>query len=163
MAKLTISLVYLVPLAILASAWAQNRLTPALRIGALILLPVCYAVHWQFLERMSGWPTDLPMPEQFELVAASVVEPNREIGQEGIIYLWIRNRLGEPPRSFELAYTRELHTKIVNAQQRLEDGIRQYGTASAGRESSSSGPTGEGGTKLEIRDATNRILPAKTF
>lgn len=163
MAKLTISLFYLVPLAMLASAWAQGRLTPAIRIGALLLLPVLYVSHWHFLDRMSGWPSDLRIPEQFELVAASVVEPNRTFDREGAIYLWIRNRLGEPPRSYELEYSRELHAKVVEAQRRLDEGVRQYGNASSGREAGHSGFPGEGGMKLEIRDATARTLPAKTL
>lgn len=163
MAKLTISLVYLVPLAMLASAWAHGRLTPALRIAALIALPVFYLVHWQFLERMSGWPTDVRIPDEFELVAASVVEPDRSQDRDGVIYLWVRNRLGEPPRSFELDYTRALHRQIVEAQRRLDQGVRQYGSASSGRESGDSGSAGSGGMKLVIRDATTRIMPAKTY
>ncbi|MYB33902.1 MAG: hypothetical protein F4X92_02015 [Gammaproteobacteria bacterium] len=163
MAKLTVSLIYLVPLVIIASSWAQGRMTPAIRIGVLILLPVCYLMHWHLLERMSGWPTDLQIPGQFELVAANVVEPNKSINRDGAIYLWIRTRLGAPPRSFELEYSRELHAKIVEAQRRLDEGIRQYGDTSSGRESSDEGTSGKGGLMLELRDLTERQLPAKTL
>lgn len=163
MAKLTVSLLYLVPVAIIASSWVQGRMTPAIRIGALMLLPICYLMHWHLLERMSGWPTDLQIPEQFELVAANVVEPNRTLNRDGSIYLWVRTRLGEPPRSFELEYSRDLHTKIVEAQRRLDQGIRQYGDISSGRESGDEGSPGEGGISLELRDLTERNLPVKTF
>ncbi|MCY4050818.1 MAG: hypothetical protein OXE41_08650 [Gammaproteobacteria bacterium] len=163
MAKLIVSLVYLVPLVILASSWAQGRMTSAVRIGALIILPICYLIHWNLLERMSGWPTDVRIPEQFELVSANVVEPDRVLKQNGSIYLWIRTRLGEPPRSYELEYSRELHTKIVEAQRRLDEGIRQYGETSSGRESGDDGSLGDGGIRLELQDLTERQLPAKTF
>ncbi len=163
MAKLTVSLVYLVPLVILASSWAQGRMTSAVRIGVLILLPVCYLVHWNLLERMSGWPTDVQIPEQFELVAASVVEPDQALKRDGSIYLWIRTRLGEPPRAHELEYSRELHMKIVEAQRRLDQGVRQYGETSSGRESGDHGSPGDGGMRLELQNLTERQLPAKTF
>ncbi len=138
-------------------------MTQAIRIGVLMLLPICYLMHWYLLERMSGWPTDLQIPEQFELVAANVVEPHKTLNRDGSIYLWIRTRLEEPPRSFELEYSRELHTKIVEAQRRLDEGVRQYGNASSGRESGDQGSSGKGGMMLELRDLTERQLPAKTF
>lgn len=138
-------------------------MTPSIRMSALVLLPVCYLIHWHFLERMSGWPTDLQIPDQFELVAANVIEPNKTLNLDGAIYLWIRSRLGEAPRSHELEYSRELHVKIVEAQRRLDQGIRQYGNTLSGREAGNEGTSGEEALRLELQDLTERQLPAKTF
>ena len=160
MGQLGLSLVYVLPLVLVAWIWVGGERTRRFRYPVLLLLPIFYWLHWQTIEELSGWPTTGTLPENFEMVSAVVVEPDPRQDEAGEIYLWIRSGLREKPRAHVLPYSRELHEMVHMSNQRIAQGIRQQGTV-RGRERDGNGASLNNGLFLVMEDATQRILPAK--
>ncbi len=97
----------------------------------IIITSVFYVVTYYSFPPLLGWPTSQQPPAQFRLIAAHVSQPNKEMGKEGSIYLWlteIKNMTDSPePRAYELQYSNELHEKIINVNAKLDKDIAQLG------------------------------------
>ncbi len=97
----------------------------------IIITSAFYVVTYYSFPPLLGWPTSQQPPAQFRLIAAHVSQPNKEMGKEGSIYLWlteIKNMTDSPePRAYELQYSNELHEKIINVNAKLDKDIAQLG------------------------------------
>ncbi|MCG8380455.1 MAG: hypothetical protein MI865_13410, partial [Proteobacteria bacterium] len=62
---------------------------------------------------------------------AHVVQPNKETGEEGSVYIWLTEiedmNTSAEPRAYELNYSNELHEKIINVNAKLDKDIAQLG------------------------------------
>ena len=92
-----------------------------------------FLVTFIALERMMGWPSGGNLPEDFQLHAAVVEEPESNENQSGTIYLWLTPKADMAkeaalsdadtrPRAFALPYSRELHHRIDAMKDALNDG-----------------------------------------
>ncbi len=162
MGKVILSLSYVVPLLVVGFLFARNKLSRNWKYALLAVLPVFYLAHWFFLEFNEGWPTGSRLPEQFHLISASVVEPNRQINHPGAIYLWLRRTPIDQPRSHELPYSRSLHERLQQSLDRMRAGNRQIGNYS-GRESGGKGQSQNNEIELNFEDAPPPKLPPKGF
>ena len=102
------------------------------------------------------------MPSSFELVPASILEPETDGSEAGAIFLWVRENLGAVPRAYELPYSRQLHELVHASRRKLSQGVRQHGTVK-GRENAGKGASLNDNLYLVLEDATQRILPAKSL
>jgi hypothetical protein len=91
---------------------------------------------WASLASYRGWPTATKTPEKFVLLWGEVREPNRQIGDDGAIFLWVVHysptktkpnlfqyspRPGEP-RAHKVPYSRKLHQQIEEAKELIKQG-----------------------------------------
>jgi hypothetical protein len=101
------------------------------KAAAIIITSAFYVISYYSFPPLLGWPTTQNPPAQFRLIAAHVVQPNKEAGKEGAVYLWlteIENMTDLPePRAYELQYSNELHERIVNVKSKLDKDIAQMG------------------------------------
>lgn len=97
----------------------------------IIITSVFYIVCYYSFPPLLGWPTTQYPPEQFRLIAAHVSQPDKEMGKDGSIYLWlteIENMTDSPePRAYELEYSNELHEKIISVKAKMDKDIAQMG------------------------------------
>lgn len=121
-------LAYGVPLLLVALWFSQNPTRrPWQVIAVLILLPVFYMLHFVLLERLQGWPVQARIPDDFQLLAHRVTEPNSMTGDPGGIIIWLQADGRERPRAYALPYDAALHRRLSEAAARLADGIPQRG------------------------------------
>lgn len=97
----------------------------------IIITSAFYVVTYFSFPPLLGWATTENPPAQFRLISAHVVQPNKETGEEGAIYLWLTEienmtTSGEP-RAYELPYSNELYEKIINVKSKLDKEIAQLG------------------------------------
>jgi len=123
------------------------------------MLPLFYALQWNGLADLRGWPSEEVLPNRFQLLAADVIDPTLNEGA-GNIHLWVRLKQGEPPRAFRLPYSKPLHQQIHAARQKIEQGQQQIGII---RDSSlsSSGAAIDAGRTLVFEAEQQRRLPPK--
>lgn len=159
MESIILNLAYILPLAVLVWLWSGFRLALPAKLLLTLLLPVFYGLHWFGLQANKGWPADVSLPEQFQLLAADVVEP-RQGSDDGAIYLWVRQDDDEP-RVHALPYTRKLHETLHNARERMEQGRTQVGVLMDEENAGSKGARLGNGRTLEFRDRARGNLPPK--
>jgi hypothetical protein len=98
---------------------------------AIVITSAFYVISYYSFPPILGWPTTQNPPAQFRLIAAHVVQPNKEAGKSGAVYIWlteIENMTDLPePRAYELQYSNELHERIVNVKSKLDKDIAQMG------------------------------------
>jgi len=160
--KLGLSLIYILPVALVAWAWFGGNVGSRIRHAVFMLLPLMYIMHWIVLENLEGWPSDVPPHAGFELVDVDVIEPDKKSGHDGEIYMWVRTARLEAPRAHRLAYSRALHEMLHSAKKKLEQGIRQQGVV-AGREKGGEGASIGNGLMLHVSAKPPPDLPPKTF
>lgn len=126
----------------------------ALVAALLAYLVVLSRVHWLFkglatgatiamipltfngIGELRGLPTDGPIPTNFLLLWAQVVEPNLLQGENGRIFLWLQTLDEENypigvPRAYQLPYSDDLNFKLVEAMAGISDGEEVQGTVDA--------------------------------
>lgn len=159
MDELTLILSYAIPVAILVWLWLASRLSVRVKLLVTLALPLLYGLHWQGLQDVKGWPAYQPLPEEFELIAADVVEPKSGDGIEGAINLWIRPESDSEPRVHALPYTREMHKMLFETKQRMDGGQSQVGVLR--NADSGQGAAIGNEQRLEFQNAARSLLPPK--
>jgi len=127
-AQAVLVVVYLLPIALVA--WSIARLPhrrPVLLAAVLLALPVFYALHYQLLENLQGWPSGAMLPDDFRLLAHEVVEPSQRSGLPGEILIWARSDGDPRPRVYRLPYDKVLHEQLTAAAERQARGRMQRG------------------------------------
>ena len=145
-----------------------SRLPVWVKASSIVIVSLFYWVTYDSLTGLMGWPTTASMPEKFLLLARVVVEPDKESGDSGAVYLWADD-LGEGrpsmiPRAYHLPYDAVLHKRVEEAIKRQRQGIVQVGTAKNGEDlapSKQGKRFGELGSELEFNDLPDPRLPEK--
>lgn len=116
---------------LLLSINLYSRWSWQVKAAATILTSAFYVITYFSFPPLLGWPTTQYPPEQFLLVSSHVVQPDKQTGEDGAIYLWlmeIKNlRNPSEPRAYRLEYSNALHEKIIEAETRMEKDIAQLG------------------------------------
>ncbi len=101
------------------------------KAATIIITSAFYVITYFSFPPLLGWPTTEYLPSQFRLISAHVVQPNKETGEDGSIYLWLSEienmASSSEPRAYELEYSNELHEKIINVKAKLDKDIAQLG------------------------------------
>jgi 4-amino-4-deoxy-L-arabinose transferase-like glycosyltransferase len=156
----SLTLAYLIPIALLAAFLGAERTRPRWLIAAmLIALPVFYIAHYISIGAIQGWPSNAPLPEEFRLLAFRIEEPSPRDDGPGEILLWVQGHDVPDPRVHRLDYSKELHEELVAAGRRQAEGAPQVGTRSS-RHRAADTPGGER-TAIGFRDEQREGLPPK--
>jgi len=128
-------------------------------VGAVVLFSVTL---WHSLAALQGWPTSEEVPQKFEIKWIVVEEPNKKIGFEGSIYVWIkdlapkdaRNEKGIPilhskkksdePRLHIMPYSRGMHEQAEAIKKQIASGKPFYGEMKKGKMKGEGEGEGEG-------------------
>lgn len=153
-------LAYLLPLVLLALLLLRCPLSQPVKIILLLTLPLFYVGHYLGLETLPGWPADTLPPDGFVLLGERIEQPDRAKGTPGRIELWALPPGSRRSRLYELPYTLELHEKLVEAQQRSNDGHPQQGRRQQGGTVANPDNRDIGGT-WHFEDAPRKRLPPK--
>ena len=118
---------------------------------SIIITSIFYIITYFSYPPLLGWATNESPPERFRLIAAHVQQPDKVSGETGAIYLWL-TELDDltddmPPRNYKLAYSNELHEKVINANAKLNKGIALLGEFED-----------ELGTDIEVQDKSRMGL-----
>ena len=160
-AETWLALLYVVPVAVVAGLLSTHSRRPRWLVSTLLIaLPVFYIGHFQMIQAIRGWPSEAELPEQFQLLAFRISEPETGRGDEGEILLWIQGLADPRPRVHRLAYQKSLHIALTQAGQRQAAGIRQIGSRHLQGSASAADPSRDR-AGIDFRDEPKSTLPAK--
>jgi hypothetical protein len=105
-----------------------------IKAAAIVVSSFFFAEIFFATKGLLGWPGTDKLPAHFQLLWASVVEPDPKLRDPGHIYLWVEefdaNHVPTGvPRSYGLAYDSKLAQQIQSAQEELRQGEELEGTA----------------------------------
>jgi hypothetical protein len=118
--------------------------TPGRIIIKVIMIPITIwysLVLYYTIPNLMGWPTSEAIPENSQILAFRIKEPNPKHNDPGAIYFWLNTKpsSNEPnsspaawlnpkrvfsynsatdPRAYQLPYSREMHKKIIESQRK---------------------------------------------
>jgi hypothetical protein len=99
--------------------------TPGNIIIKVIMIPVTIwygLVLYYTAPNLMGWPTTKPIPENSQILAFRIKEPNPKNNDPGAIYFWLNPKnvfsynSSTHPRAHQLPYSRKMHKRIIEAQ-----------------------------------------------
>jgi len=124
---------YVIIALLLLSLTLYSRWSWRVKAVAIIITSAFYLISYFSFPPLLGWPSESRLPERFRVLSVYVVEPNKHLGTDGQIYLWVTNMEEDPnlavPRAFSLAYNNERHEKIIKVMKKLRKGLPQLGEA----------------------------------
>ena len=93
-----------------------------------------YCVAFFRIEGLSGWSAAAPLPHQFQLLWARIVDPNPLDRDPGAIHIWVEeldaaNFPNGQPRAYRLPYSSALAAKVEAARDEIMKGHPQGGRA----------------------------------
>jgi hypothetical protein len=120
--------------------------TPGRIVIKVLLIPatVWYAlVLYYTVPNLMGWPTSQSIPENSQVLAIRIKEPNPQDNDPGAIYIWVNTRPNTKdaeqtlasrlnpknvfsydgqnhPRAYQLPYSRGMHKKILEILKQME-------------------------------------------
>ena len=109
-----------------------------LRAGLIVLTSAFYIVDYQGARSLLGWASPEPLPANFKLLGARIVEPHSLAGGEGAIFLWVeeidlQNFPSGDPRLYRLPFDIDLADRTEAAVKASAEGKLQGGrTADTG-------------------------------
>jgi len=114
---------------LLLLAVLRSELGISLKLALVLLAAGFYIWHYDGLQALRGWPAKQELPQQFELVARVVVEPNAQDDEPGSIFLWLLDLDSSQltPRAYRLPYSRDTHSKVDDTLQEQLQGQRFVG------------------------------------
>lgn len=140
----------------LRSRWAWQ-----IKLLAILVTSGAYFGTYVSIEEIKGWPVPGALPDQFSVHYIVVDEPSKATGEEGRIYIWLRNvdDSGMPfgkPRVHEMLFSEALAQRSQEAIGILMDGgklnavveVLDGEVSDQEREGSSSSVTATGGDLL---------------
>ena len=153
--------------------WFSIR-TPGQIIIKAILIPatVWYSlVLYYSVPNLMGWPISQSIPDNSQVLAIRIKEPNPTHNDPGAIYFWVDIKPGSKspkqtlqaqlnpksvfsynsktqPRAYQMPYSRELHKAIVEAQRKAEGVPGAQLRTKTG--DSRQGPAGNDGSKAAL-------------
>jgi hypothetical protein len=142
----------------------------------LIKLILCFIVTgyslllYTHIPEQLGWPVAEKPPERFRLLGSYIQEPNKTMGMEGSIFLWIsdlQNGVGAvTPRAYQFPYSNQLHQAVENAIIKTRKGLPQFGEITypkmvVSRLKKTNDIIGLGNITLEFHDLPDPLFPER--
>ena len=122
---------YILLAVLLLSINLYSKWSWQLKAITIIITSVFYIVSYFSFPPLLGWPTSQKLPGHFRLLATAVHQPDKLTGEEGSIFLWLKEiediTTRVLPRAYVLPYSSLLHEKIINVQSKIDRGIPQLG------------------------------------
>lgn len=118
-----------------------------IKVGAIVVVTIFYVISYLSFPPLLGWPTTENPPQRFKLLAAHVEQPDKAMGTEGGIYLWITQiddlTAYGAPRAYKLPYSDRLHEAVITANAKLKQDMPQLGELNE-----------EGSMRAQVQDNT---------
>jgi hypothetical protein len=158
--------------ALLLIICVKSRLSGLYKVSLILLTTSFFFVVYLTMPKILGWPVarDI-LPNHFKLVSSIIYEPNGAVGDQGMIYLWAidaqrARRNTATPRSYALPYKKDLHKKLVEAQNKVKKGIGQLGEVTSLEADETSTKLGQAQARNEsiainFYDLPDPLVPAK--
>jgi hypothetical protein len=131
---LGLSIAYALLAVLLLVIALRARIPWPFKAAAVIVTSAFYCVAFFRIEGLSGWSTPTPLPSQFQLLWARVVEPDPFDRDPGAVHIWIEqldaaNLPSGQPRAHRLPYSAALAHKVEAARDEIMKGHPQGGRA----------------------------------
>ena len=131
---LGLSIAYVLLAALLLVVALRARVPWPLKIAAVIVTSAFYCVAFFRIEGLSGWSAPTPLPPQFQLLWARIVDPNPLDRDPGAVHIWVEeldaaNLPSGQPRAYRLPYSAALAGKVEAARSEILKGHPQGGRA----------------------------------
>jgi hypothetical protein len=136
-AVLGLTLTYVALAALVLAIFLLTRLPVWIKFTFVLAVSGFYYLTFYSLQGLLGWPTQQTLPDQFQLMASSIIEPDEDEGEAGRIHIWatsfIDNKPAPEPRAYELPYDLELHSALEAALKEQRRGNIQLGRKKEGK------------------------------
>jgi hypothetical protein len=131
---LGLAIAYALLAALLLVIVLRARVPWPLKLGAVLATSVFYGVTFFRIEALTGWSAPAPLPSQFQLLWARVVEPNPLDRDPCAVHIWVEeldaaNLPSGHPRAHRLPYSSALAHKVEAARDEIMKGHPQGGRA----------------------------------
>jgi len=131
---LGLSIAYALLAALLLVMVLRARLPWPLKTAAVLVTSAFYCVAFFRVEGLTGWSAPAPLPSQFQLLWARIVEPNPLDRDPGAVHIWVEeldaaNLPNGQPRAHRLPYSAALAHKVEAARDEIMKGHPQGGRA----------------------------------
>jgi hypothetical protein len=131
---LGLSIAYVLLAALLLVVALRARVPWPLKVAAVIVTSAFYCVAFFRIEGLSGWSVPTPLPPQFQLLWARIVDPNPLDRDPGAVHVWVEeldaaNLPSGQPRAYRLPYSAALAGKVEAARSEILKGHPQGGRA----------------------------------
>ena len=150
-----LSVAYVLLAALLLVVVLRVRAPWPLKVAAVVITSIFYGVAFFRVEGLPGWSAAAPLPPQFQLLWARVVDPNPLDRDPGAGHVWVEeldaaNIPSGQPRAYRLPYSPTLAAKVEAARDEILKGCPQGGRAADyGTGTGQAAPEGPSGvTKL---------------
>ena len=129
-----LSIAYVFLAALLLVIVLRVRAPWPVKVVTVIVTSIFYCVAFFHIEGLSGWSAAAPLPHQFQLLWARIVDPNPLDRDPGAIHVWIEeldaaNIPNGQPRAYRLPYSSALAAKVEAARDEIMKGRPQGGRA----------------------------------
>ena len=125
---LGLTLAYVVLAVLLLNLNLRSRWHWTIKSTAVVITSAFYILSYLALQGLLGWPVRQKPPRHLELVAVHIQEPDKQAGEDGWIYLWLKPQAhNQAPRAYAFPYTSAFHEVALSAAKKLDRGIRQLG------------------------------------
>ncbi len=160
---------YILVAVLLLSVNLYSRWSWQVKAMMIIITSAFYVVSYFSFPPLLGWPTDQKLPSHFRLLASEVQQPDKLTGEEGSIYLWLKEvediTSSVKPRAYILPYSSLLHEHIITAQSKIDRGIPQLGEYEEDdfirQEALDSSETGQESLDIQFYDLPDPLFPDK--
>lgn len=118
---------YVLIAVLLLLALVATGLRWPVKLALVLLTAVFYFVTWEQNLALRGWPTPASMPDEFRVLWITVQEPDKERGEPGSIFYWIRpldeaDRPTDPPRAHAVPWSVRSAKSAREALRRMNEG-----------------------------------------
>jgi hypothetical protein len=129
-----LSIAYTLLAALLLVIALRARIPWPLKIVTALLTSAFYCLAFFRTEGLPGWSASAPLPAQFQLLWARVVEPNPLDQDPGAVHVWVEeldaaNIPSGEPRAYRLPYSPALARKVEAAREQILKGHPTGGRA----------------------------------
>lgn len=105
----------------------RARIPWPLKIIMVLVTSAYYCVTFFRIEGLFGWSATAPLPPQFQLLWARIVEPNPLDRDPGAVHIWVEeldaaNLPNGRPRAHRLPYSATLAAKVLAARDEIMKG-----------------------------------------
>jgi hypothetical protein len=133
---LSLTLAYALVVTLLAYLVLLSRLHWVFKALATTATVALIPLTFNGVGELRGLPSDSPIPPNFLLLWAQVVEPNMLVGENGRVFLWLQTLDNEnypvgAPRAYQLPYSDDLKLKLSEAMGDIAQGEEVQGSVDA--------------------------------
>ena len=135
--RILLILSYLLIASLLLVFCFYTSFSKKIKLCGVIFVTAFYFFSWNTYTNILGWPSQQDLPDEFRISWVVIEEPNKEIGKEGGLYLWVRlldeaKIVKGKPKAYKLEWSEDSYKKAQFALLKLKEGEQLNGRKSYG-------------------------------